>query len=506
MHKRKLTALLILIPALLHASPLPAASTTDSVYQQLDVLADIRHEIVSQYVEKPDEINMIEDAARAMVESLNDRFTVFLPPTELEGFERVVRGTFSGIGAEVDIHENRLRIVSPLEDSPAWKAGVMPGDIVLEVDGQSTEGMKLTDCIGKLTGEEGTRVTLLIRHETGVEETLTITRANIQVQTVRSFVSDGRLHPDYMIDKDKGIGYMRLTQFTASTTQAVRDALEDMKSQNVRGIIIDLRFNPGGLLDAAVAISDMFLPAGKTIVSIKGRVVPEKIFTATDDATLTDVPIVVIANESSASASEILTGALSDNQRALFVGTRTFGKGSVQQVRMLEGGHGAIKITNAYYYLPNGRNIHRREGKDVWGVDPSEGCYVRLTPEQRQAMVDAYNQYRKDRDSEKPSIITGQFATDTLKDPQLAAAIKAIAGKIDTGNWPQVGQSDSQGLAMLTQRELLQRQRDLLTDRLEEIDKQIKKLESAKSPPEAEAPVASEQDEAPIVPAPEDGE
>lgn len=475
-------------------TPISMAKLGQSVFDQIDLLVDVRHEIVRGYVEDPDEKKMVETAVRAMVASLGDRYTVFLTKEELEPFDKQVRGTFSGIGAEIDIFDNRLRIVSPLEDSPAWKSGVMASDIVLEIEGESTEGITVTEAVSKLTGPEGTQVTIRVRHDSGDEEEIVITRARISVQTVRGFKRDGDNHWDYMLDPINHVGYIRITQFTGNTTEGVRQALDHLISHGARGLILDMRFNPGGMLDAAVGVSDMFLTADKRIVSIKGRSVSERVHRSTDGGTIAPIPLVVLANEASASASEIVTGALLDNKRGVFIGTRTFGKGSVQQVRMLENGQGALKITNAYYYLPNGRNIHRREDKDVWGVDPDEGFYVSMSFEQMRKMIDIRRESPLLRagGSDESLVVTPQWIEDELADLQLAAALRAVQGKLDTGDWPIVGQSGADELVKQSQLANLIRQRDLLNERLDLVKYEISKLDDPDPDPEEESKVSGD--------------
>lgn len=491
-----------LVAVLLVYAPAGLARRGESVFDQLDLLVDIRHEIVRNYVEEPDEREMIESAVRAMVDSLKDRYTIFLTPEELEPFDKQIRGSFSGIGAEIDIHENRLRIVSPLEESPAWQAGVMAGDMVLEIEGESTEGIKITEAVKKLTGPEGTQVTIKVRHESGEEAMITITRAQINVRTVKGLLRGVDQHWDYMLDPVNRIGYIRMTQFTGSTADDVREALDQLLAQKVEGLILDLRFNPGGLLESAVAVSDMFLDEGKRIVSVKGRRVMERVESATQEGTIAPVPMVVLANEASASASEIVTGALSDNGRAKFVGTRTFGKGSVQQVKMLESGQGALKITNAYYYLPNGRNIHRREDDEVWGVDPDDGFYVPMNSDQVRDMIKT----RRESDIVRargdqagvPEQITPQWVQEHLADPQLAAALKALQGKLIDGDWPVVGQSGAAELVRKSKRESLVRQRELINERLDEIQKELTELDQKTSPAtDEEENIAQEDQDAP---------
>ena len=485
-----------LIVVVLVTGPVGLARRGGSVFEEIDLLVDVRHEILESYVEEPDHEEMVEAAVRAMVDALDDRYTVFLSPEELEPFDKQIRGTFSGIGAEIDISDDRLRIVSPLEESPAWKSGVMAGDIVLEIEGESTEGIKITEAVQKLTGPEGTQVTIRVRHDSGDEEVITITRARINVRTVKGLKRSSDHHWDYMLNEDQKIGYIRVTQFTTSTAEDMKIALDQLFERGVRGLVIDLRFNPGGLLESAVAVSDMFLDADKRIVSIKGRSVPERVEMSTSDSTVDPIPIVVLANEASASASEIVTGALSDNGRAKFIGARTFGKGSVQQVKMLENGLGALKITNAYYYLPNGRNIHRRKDSEVWGVDPDDGFYVSMTPDQVKKMIEVRREsdilHSRQTDDEPMSLSPDWIETE-LADPQLAAGLRALEGKLVSGEWTVIGQGGAEELARRSKRESLIRQRGLIEDRLEEIREELAKLDE--NPDESSDLIAADDEE-----------
>jgi len=360
-------------------------------------------------------------------------------------------------------------------------AGVMAGDTVHEIEGQDTLDMKITDAIKLLKGPSGTDVNIKVRHADGEEAYITITRAKIEVQTVRGFNRDAEHRYNYFMDPVNRIGYIRLTQFSVRTAAETRQVVEQLKQNGMRALVLDLRFNPGGLLEAAVQISDLFLTEGKTIVSVRGRVVSENIFRATADTPLADIPVVVLANPFSASASEIVTGALSDNGRALFVGERTFGKGSVQQFKELESHQGMLKITNAYYYLPSGRNIHRRSKaeSEPWGVDPSENAYVAMDAEQRIAMIDARrrNDTIDSANGDGPAEVTPEWIESSLADPQLAAALTALLGKLDTGEWPVVGESNAQALALAAERATLTRQRELLEETLVEVNEKLAKLE-----------------------------
>jgi len=450
-----------------------------SVYDQLDLLVDVRHEIVQNYVEEPDSAELTEAAVRGMVESLDDPYTTYLNAEDLAELEKQVSGTFSGIGAEITTQPGRLTIVTPLEDSPAWNAGVMAGDTVLEIEGETTEGISVQEAVTRLTGEAGTDVTIKVRHETGEEETITITRDVIQVKSVRGFRRDDDNSFNFMLDDENKIGYVRLTSFSGKTVEELTEVLIDLQERGMRGLIIDVRFDPGGLLSAAVAISDMFLEEGQRIVSVKGRRTRERAYDATAQ-TLVDpsVEVVILANEASASASEILTGALSDNERALFVGTRTFGKGSVQNVRMFDAAQGAIKLTNAYYYLPNGRNIHRRPDKETWGVDPSAGSYVPMSPDAVSEMmkVRRAGDVIRDRESSAEAVTPGWIETE-LKDPQLSAALEAVLGKLEGGDWPTVGKDGADELAKASRLAGLERRREALVEALAELDARIDELD-----------------------------
>ena len=477
----------LLLSALLISLSVAWAKQPD-VFDQWDLLVDIRHELVTSYVEAPDQQDMVEAAVRGMVESLDDPYTTYLTQEELDPFDKYVRGSFSGIGAEIDRHNGRPRIVTPLEDSPAWNAGILAGDIILEIEGQSTLDMSLPDAVQLIGGEKGTTVTLRVRHESGEEAEITITRDTITIQTVRGFRRNADQHFDFMLDDTHQIGYVRITQFSERTADELRAALEQLKEHDPRGLILDLRFNPGGLLQSAVEVSDMFLPAEKRIVSVKGRVVSERVYSSTDQRVLPEIPIVVLANEASASAAEIVTGALADNDRARFVGTRTFGKGSVQQVKMLESGAGALKITNAYYYIPSGRLIHRRSDADVWGVDPSPGSWVPMSPQQVREMMRVRREadaLRKTNGQHNGLTITSDWIREELKDPQMAAALEALLGKLQDDDWPIVGQSNEAALVEQSRRVNLQVRRDMLREQLDKVERELQTLSEAPANPPA---------------------
>ncbi|MEX0887210.1 MAG: S41 family peptidase [Phycisphaeraceae bacterium] len=481
---------------------------TASPFRDLDLLIDIRHELLTGYVEELDSSELNRAAVEGMVNDLNDPHTDFLTPEDLERFERQIKGEFSGIGAEVDEYEGRVRIITPLPDSPAWHAGVMAGDIIIEIEGESTLNMSLNEAVDRLTGEAGTDVTFTVRHDDGEEQEITVTRDRIRIQSVRGLQRGNDQHFQHMLDAERGIAYIWLTQFNDNTVEEMAEVLDQLGEQGMRALIVDVRFNPGGLLEEAREVVDLFLPPGARIVSVRGRAGPEQVLDARYPATIgDDIPVVVLANEASASAAEILAGSLKDHDRALIVGSRTFGKGSVQQIRMLEGGQGALKMTNAYYYLPSGRLVHRRDDSEQWGVDPSEGAYVGLSARQMRDMLerrrqnDVLRHNNGDDDPAEQQPLTPERIEADLLDPQLAAALRAAIGRLETGNWPTVGAGNVQARVSADERDNLLEERERLQERLSEIERQLEAVDTngAEAPDDAEpeADATRDDDQAP---------
>ncbi len=305
--------------------------------------------IEDNYVEKVDPQKLIYGAIKGMLKAL-DPHSSFLTPDLYREMEVETKGSFGGIGIEITIKDGVLTIVSPIEGTPGYKAGLKPGDKIIKINGVSTRGITLTEAVKKLRGPKGTKVTITIYRE-GVEKPfdVTIVRDIIEIKSVKAKLL-------------KDIGYIRIRQFQETTDKELEDVLKKWQGK-IKALILDLRNNPGGLLDQAVKVSDLFLDKG-IIVSIKGR--KEKtghVFKATKEVYLKGVPMVVLVNAGSASASEIVASALQDHKRAILVGTRTFGKGSVQTIFPMDDGS-AIRLTTAKYYSPSGKEI---QGK---GVNP----------------------------------------------------------------------------------------------------------------------------------------
>lgn len=434
-----------------------ATSGPTDDYSFFDELVEVKQLISQRYVDAPDQAKLREGAIKGMVEALGDPYTVYVPASEQRNFNKDLTGEYVGIGATVNQVDGWLTIISPMEDSPAFRAGLMADDRVIEVNGVTTHNVHVNDCIDMLLGEPGTKVSLLIERK-GERKTIEITRERIKARAVKGFHRSQKDQNawDHVIDPARGIAYVRLNQFTPGSTQEVLAALKSagVESGGLKGLILDLRFNPGGLLREAEELADLFLESG-VIVSTRGRAYEEVVRRAQKSGTLPDFPIAILLNGSSASASEVLAGALVENNRAIVVGTRSFGKGSVQQVMELPSGRGSeLKLTEQGYFLPSGRSLSRKDDAAAWGVDPTDGFYVPMTDEETIAMLEVRRQ-QEVLHAAGGAPASGDWGNpdwvlDTLKDRQLAAAVRGMQGKIDAGEWTRTGEAgaDAQGTAI----------------------------------------------------------
>lgn len=369
------------------------AKPKDEMMELYGVFVDAVEQVQANYVRPVNRRELLESALRGMLQEL-DPHSSYINTSEWKQFRRQIEGRFGGIGIQVGINrENeRLEVIAPMVGTPAYEAGVLPGDLIMEIDGLSTEGMDTNKAVEVLTGRPGTSVALSVLHKgEDKPETLTMTRAIIDVPSVLGDARKPDDQWDFMLDHDRKIGYVRITSFIQNTTDELKRALAELKSEGMKGLILDLRDNPGGLLGAAVEISDLFVDDGM-IVSTKGRNTIGKKFEAQKEGTYDGFPMVILVNRSSASAAEIVSACLQDHNRALVVGERTYGKGSVQNIIDLEDGNSVLKLTVATYQRPSGKNIHRfknAKDSDEWGVSPNKGLEVKLNPEQYVAWIRA---------------------------------------------------------------------------------------------------------------------
>ena len=444
--------------AVSHSAP---SREKDRDYEMVRLVVDVLHEVRSKYVNDVDpdrERKLVEDMINGGLERL-DPHSTYINPGEYKQFTKINKGRFGGIGIQIGYdRQNRgqLMVISPMVGTPAYEAGVLAGDLILKIDGKSTENLRLSEAVDLIQGEPGQKVTLTVLHD-GTKDPvdIDIVRGEIQVQAV---LGDKRKADDpkeweYFIDKENRIAYVRLTAFSETCAQELRDTLAQLQKEGLRGLVLDMRNNPGGLLRAAVEISNLFLTDGR-IVSTKGRNHKDEIYDVRPGHTLLPgdkVPVVVLVNRYSASASEIVAAALQDHGRAVVVGERTYGKGSVQNIIEMENHTSALKLTTASYWRPNGKNIHRFQDSketDDWGVKPSEGFEVKLNDEERLEYM--LNRSERDVVHGKPGAPApapkprpeGAKEKKPFEDRVLQKAVDYLKGQIKAGARVPQGQPD----------------------------------------------------------------
>ena len=360
----------LMIGASLYSKEALPKEERDAAYDHLSLFTTALEQIRRSYVDadKTEYRDLVYGALRGMLQSL-DSHSAFLDPEMFDYMKDDTSGHFGGIGIVISMRNNILTVVAPMEDTPGSRAGLMSGDHIVEINGESTEGLALQEAVRTLRGPPGTDVTIkVVRPRTSEIKEHTITRAVVSVESVR----DAKMLED-------GIGYIRVTQFSNPTADDLRSALDDLKTEGMRGLILDLRNNPGGLLSAAVEVSQQFLRRGDLIVYTQGRDGRRgQRYTARQRNPLLELPMVVLINEGSASASEIVAGALQDHRRAVLIGEKTFGKGSVQSVLPLGDGS-ALRLTTAQYYTPSERVI------DELGIEPD--ILVPVTPDELRKLI-----------------------------------------------------------------------------------------------------------------------
>jgi carboxyl-terminal processing protease len=339
-------------PRILLIGSSASAAASASTYRQLNLFGDIFERVRQDYVERPDDSKLIESAINGMLNGL-DPHSSYMDPKNFRDMQVQTRGEFGGLGIEVTMEDGLVKVVAPIDETPAAKAGIRAGDLITQLDDDQVQGLTLNQAVEKMRGPVGTKIRLKLQRK-GVDKPIevTIERAIIRVRSVR-----------WRTDGDD-IGYIRLTQFNEQTTEGLKKAIAELQAQipadKLRGYVIDIRNNPGGLLDQAISVSDAFLERGE-IVSTRGRNAEEtQRFNARAGDLTKGKPVIVLINGGSASASEIVAGALQDHKRATILGTRSFGKGSVQTIIPLGGGNGALRLTTARYFTPAGRSIQAK--------------------------------------------------------------------------------------------------------------------------------------------------
>ncbi len=393
-----------------HSIPPPPSvvpASEDEAYKQIRILTKTMLLIRQNYVDenKVSYSNLVSSALKGMLQSL-DPFSQYLEPAAYRELKEETQGKFGGIGIQLGFKDNVLTVIAPMEDTPAFRAGILSGDKIIEINTNKTERMDMRDVVSRLRGNPGTIVTIKILRGADFK-THTLTREEIKISSIKG---------SRMLDPS--IGYIRITEFSDPTGPALQEALEKLMSKGMKGLVLDLRNNPGGLLTSSIQVSEKFLPRGTLIVSTRGRGASPRQLQATAGGAVhyTDIPLAVLINGGSASAAEIVSGALHDNKRAILVGETSFGKGSVQNVMPVEDGS-AARITTARYYTPSGQCIHEK------GIEPD--IAVPVSPEEWQKIL------MKRADLENPGTLDPKNKPadlDTITDRQLDRAVYLLKG------------------------------------------------------------------------------
>jgi len=393
-----------------------AVAANAQIYRQLDLFGDVLEQVRAQYIEEPDDSKLIESAINGMLSGL-DPHSAYLPPKNFDDVRVQTRGEFGGIGIEVTMDKGVVKIQTPMLETPASRAGLMSGDLITHLDGEPILGLSLQEAVEKMRGAVNSPITLTIVRE-GVDEPF-------DVKIVRDLI---RIIPvKYNAEGD--VGYIRITTFNEKTSPALKTAVEKLEKEigpKLKGYVIDLRNNPGGLLDQAVAVSDAFLDKGAIVMTRGRRANESERYNARSGDIVNGKKLAVLINGGSASASEIVAGALQDQHRATVIGTRSFGKGSVQTIIPL-GANGAIKLTTARYFTPSGRSIQAK------GIDPTIIVEQELPEEFKKQKIEPRGEanlrgHLKRNDGEENTGSSSYVPEEKEKDQQLQFALNFVRG------------------------------------------------------------------------------
>jgi carboxyl-terminal processing protease len=415
-------------PRLVFSGMSASAAASADTYRNLNLFGDVFERVRADYVERPDDAKLVETAINGMLAGL-DPHSSYMDGKSFRDMQIQTRGEFGGLGIEVTMEDGLVKVVAPIDETPAAKAGIMANDIITHLDEEAVQGLTLNQAVEKMRGPVNTKIKLRVMRK-GAEKPveISITRDIIRVRSVRS-----RQEGD-------DVAYIRVTQFNEQTTEGVKKMIADLTSQipadKLKGFVLDLRNNPGGLLDQAISVSDIFLDRGE-IVSTRGRNVEEtQRFNARSGDLTKGKPIIVLVNGGSASASEIVAGALQDHKRATVLGTRSFGKGSVQTIIPLGAGNGALRLTTARYYTPSGKSIQAK------GITPDIEV-LQDVPDDMKARADSKGEsslrghLKADGDEQTGS--QSYIPPEAKDDKALKMAVDLLRGTVTNSAFPPTG-------------------------------------------------------------------
>jgi len=398
-------------------------------------------QVEHRYVEKVEARRLFEGAMDGLMRQLQDKHSVYVLPKQFQELQQTLEQEFGGLGIQLiqDRKTKEFIVATPLYGSPAYAAGIRPGDKILRIDGRPTQGLSLQEVTDLLRGKRGTAVVLAIRHEDETEPVdVRVVRGVIHTDSVLGYARKADGTWDYWLEGQDSLGYVRIAGFGDRTREEVKTAIEGLLAGGMKGLVVDLRDNPGGSLPSSLRVCDLFIRSG-VIVTIRGRDgAILRVVEATPEGTLPDFPTAVLVNQDSASASEIVAACLQDHHRAVVVGERTYGKGTVQELIDLQPGQGALKLTTASYWRPSQKNINRTQQSEAsgdWGVTPDEGYEVKLEGDALARQLRWRSQHDLLRSANgvpgkeaKPGGEEARFQTDV--DPQLAKAVEYLAREV----------------------------------------------------------------------------
>ena len=472
------TACSLLIGTFSPFAPSANADTHNTTQAGTDALSDLNSlqtTLIERSFRSVDGRQMTRTAIESMIRSLNDPHAKYLPPEELASMKGHLDGELFGIGAKLRMTNEQLHIVKPLPGSPALEAGLKSGDIILAVDGTAARGKELTDLVNLIRGPHGSTVQLAIER-TGLRHEITVTRGQIRLPSVhgmRGIKTSNGIKEPATIGTNNNIAYLQISYFGKHTAEELNERISQLDENDLQGAIIDLRYCPGGTLRAATKVANLFLGAGD-IVTIHGREGDTEKIKASKE-THWKSPLIILVNEATASAGEILCGTLQDHDRAIIVGTRTFGKASVQTLLHISDKFGAVKLTTAKYTPPSGRNIERMPGATSWGIEANDGFFIASSDPNESIKNRLQDTVPPETTPIQLDMRDASSLRQVLQDPQLAGALEAMESRLTEGRYKAVGGSRKALRDYIANREL-KNQQETLIQKLHDIQSAVRTL------------------------------